>query len=296
MTPQPAERLPLPFETGVPRRTRILFLVSAPFLVVVVLAPLVAVLTLGPPTPVVLAVTLLLGLPAVGAGIWLLRRVLRSLSGVVRVTEDGLQYECTGEMPVFLPWKSVASVRERPIWQRLEVVGQGGNPVIHVEYQVDDFERLRREILVQTRENTPVELPLHIKGSSHLVNVLSVIGLAAGLVAAGMTSPEFLIIGFFLLPLFALELWRMSVGVTADEEAVEVRYLFRKRRHAWRDIDDIVFDDTFNRGQRIARLALVVGGKRIALGGLRGSATDNWMRLYSAWLVQRGEASNPTGA
>ncbi len=85
-------------------------------------------------------------------------RFLRRSRTRFAVNSEGI-WRQQGRSSVFLPWSEMASVRANDAQQRLELRDRLDAATIQVDYQVNDFERLRAFILSHSTEQAQLERP-----------------------------------------------------------------------------------------------------------------------------------------
>jgi len=97
----------------------------------------------------------------------------------VEISDDGVRRTSSGE---WIPWAGVVALRERPILNRIDLIGPGGPTGINLEYQLDSFQEaldhvLDRVRLEMPRDSQSFQRPLF--SPSRLLALASTIGLSA---------------------------------------------------------------------------------------------------------------------
>lgn len=266
---------------------RITVWISSTFAVLFVALPLLATLDDGSLNPGALAVAAIGG-PFFGMLAWYSRRVRKGLlSAGVAVDADGLWPIGLAKSQGLVRWGSIYTIRERPVLQRLDLLGAGGNLLIKVEYQLTGFDTLRSWIVDHARPpGNLLKLPaVHAKPAwHHAFNVASMVGFAllgwyvggngnTMIGYGGMTFVVLLIAHEYLTTIWKLEL---------SPDHLTAHTPWARRRLDYADIAAVRLADTFASGNRHpAVLVIPKHGKPVTLQKL-GVASADLYRTLSA--------------
>lgn len=86
-------------------------------------------------------------LVAVAAGLLVAVAIARRSRDTIVVTREGLWCRSPAAPPVFIAWSEVGAVEPQNVMQRLVVTDRTGSRRIHLEYHLERFGELRREVL-----------------------------------------------------------------------------------------------------------------------------------------------------
>jgi len=217
----------------------------------------------------------------------------------VAVNSDGLWYLRRKGGTTFIAWSEVGSVSARDVAQRLVVTDLTGNKRIKLEYQLENFEKLRAFVLEHSaaaRLRTPSTTIFHrnwVNRGLLLVGFVTTLFFTWLCIRQGQPKPAPIFLGFAVLAFVGL--MREPARVEITNEAIVVRYLGWSRTISFDSITNIEFVDLHDRGN--VRPTVIIGrlsGKPLKLGGYReGSIALNDV-LSSAWRASRAGQGPPT--
>lgn len=170
----------------------------------------------------------------------------------VAVDSEGIWYLPRKGESTFIAWREVGSVSAQDTQQRLVLLDATGGRRIRLEYQLEDFGRLRDFVLHHT-EATRLRAP--VTGVFHRTWINKGILLGVTLVSLsfawlslhqGQPVPSLLFVG--VAGLFLVALTRDPTRVVITREAVVVKYLGWKRTIPFDTISGIVLADVQDRG------------------------------------------------
>lgn len=213
----------------------------------------------------------------------------------VAANSDGIWYLPRKGGFTFIAWCDVASVNAHDTQQRLVLTDATGERSIRLEYQLEDFGRLREFVLSHTAA------PTHLHASATKVfhrtwinKGILLSGTALFLLVAwlshhqGQPGPSLFFIGFAALSLVAITQDPVSVEIT--REAVVVEYPGWKRTIPFDAISGIALKDVRNRGN--VWTAVVIQrrhGRPIRLFRFREGSVALHDSLQSAWQSVDGD-------
>ncbi|RMD57668.1 hypothetical protein D6833_13720 [Candidatus Parcubacteria bacterium] len=177
-----------------------------------------------------LSYDLIVGFFAIAAfslGIYGLRQLPR-LRSWIEIDDSGISYCLPGRARQTLRWSEVEEVRERLLLQRLEL--RSGQTTIPIEYQVEDFDKLREIVLNNTEIIQPIVLPLTLSKSrfytlwyvSVILGMLALcfymVRLKQYLLAIGLALPAYAVIKEYLVGI---------KSITLTDRAIILHFPFR---------------------------------------------------------------------
>lgn len=189
---------------------------------------------------------------------------------------------------LFLRWDEIAAVKERPLMQRLVVSDLSGCRRINLEYQLRDFEELRRILLELTRSRTlPVQLPnaFHTSISAPVILTIAVIfwgGTAYLSFKQGATGSSLFFVGFGVFTLAAMFFQVRAIRILANDLVLE--FVLRRQVIPLKQIADVRLKNVSVRWNSVALVIVEqANGKRLRLGGVREGSILLYEALSDAW-------------
>lgn len=170
----------------------------------------------------------------------------------VAVSPEGIWYLPRKRESIFIAWRDVADVRAQDTQQRLVLVDATGETRIRLEYQLDDFGRLRDYVLdhtVATRLRQPTTSVFHRTWINKCVLLCGALPLLLSAWLSfhqGQPMPSLLFVGFAGLLLVAL--MRDPTRVVITKKGVLIEYPGWKRTIPFDAISGIVLTDQQDRG------------------------------------------------
>jgi hypothetical protein len=214
----------------------------------------------------------------------------------IAANSDGIWYLPRKGESTFISWCDVASLKAHDTQQRLVLADATGSRSIRLEYQLEDFGRLREFVLTNTAHASPA----NVFHRTWINKVILLSGTVIFLVLAwlshhqGQLGPSLFFIGFASLSLGAIT--QDPVGVEITREAVIVEYPGWKRTIPFDAISSITLKDVHNRGNVWAAVVIELRqGKPIRLFRFREGSVALHDTLQSAWqsAVESHESSRP---
>ena len=216
----------------------------------------------------------------------------------VAVNSDGIWGLPRSAAVTFIRWSDVGSVRALDVVQRLVVRDTTGNKKIKLEYQLENFEKLRAFVLEHSaaaRLRTPPTTIFHRNWVNRGVMLASfvIFLLLTGLcVRQRQPRPAPIFLGFAVLALAGLMREPARVEITND--GIVIRYLGWRRTVPFDSITNIEFVDLHDRGN--VRPTVIIerkSGKSLKLVGYREGSIALNDALSSAWRTSRGGQAPP---
>ena len=286
----------LPQRFEVERSARLLFTASSCFFAALALS--CAILPLFPydgkdRNEVAVVALAIFGCSVSGLAFWYAFRVVRKLpEAAITIDEDGLWPTFKDKDSALVKWSDIVRLRERDILQRLDVLDASGKVVANLEYQLRDFQRLRRITLERASLTSSVvsgagvhQKPLFY----HLLNLGIMMGFALLGRYVGPASP---LLGYGGVPLvvalIAWEYWNTPFRIRIAHDALEVDWPARRKTVPWECIAGVDVEDVFIKGSRIphVNVRLLDGSNSIHLQGLGLQAVE-LHQILQAW--RRGD-------
>ena len=216
-------------------------------------------------------------------------RSFRHLRDSVAANSDGIWYLPRKGAPTFIAWGDVASVNAHDTQQRMVLGDATGGRGIRLEYQLEDFGRLREFVL----SHTDATAQLHASATNvfhrtWINKVILLSGTAFFLLLAwlshdrGQPWQPLLFIGCAYLSLGAILQDPVSVEIT--REAVVVQYPGWKTTIPFDAISGIALKDVRNRGNVWAAVVIERRhGRAVRLFRFREGSVALHDTLQSAW-------------
>ncbi len=225
-------------------------------------------------------------------------RILKALPlQSVAADNDGLWLAHLSKGAGLVRWQDIAIVRERPILQRLDLLSEGGNVLLKLEYQLTQFSQLRSLVIDKTAGQVAIPaLPVTAakRPVYHLFYAVGFIGFGALGWKVGPESPWLGYLGMTgLVVVIAYEYLTTVSKVTIDRDCLVIAYPTVRRSYPWADIDSVQLSDVFDQnGAMHPQLSVTVrgGGKPFCLRGLAMDAVALHRIVMVAW---KGEPHDP---
>jgi hypothetical protein len=257
------------------------------FMIFVLALPLIE------PSQASLAVELL-GVTVSGSFATMCLRSFRRLRDSVAANSHGIWYLPRKGESTFIAWSDVASVNARDTQQRLVLTDATGSRSIRLEYQLEDFSRLRDLVLrntASTRLHSTAATDFHrtwINKGVFLCGTMLFIVFAWLSRAQGQPGPSFFFMGFAALSLVGI--MRDPLRVLITSQAVVVKYPGWERTIPFADIGNITLAEVRNRGNVWAVVVIERRrGKPIKLFRFREGSVALHESLQSAWRSAGGD-------
>lgn len=241
-----------------------------------------------PGDPTALLVLALAGALIFGSLAWYSFRVLHRLHlASVSVDDEGLWPTALPRAEALVHWDAVARLRERPTLQRLELLAASGTVLAKLEYQLQDFERLRAFVVEHSRHLSHDRRDSFSMPSwHHAFNIGSMLAFSVLGAYVGKSSP---LVGYagmtFVVAMIGWEYWMLPYGLRLTKHTLELDLPARHRSIRRELIAEIrLVDDIVNHMRRPHVLICLHDETRpIQLKGLQSQAIDLFQALDRWW-------------
>ncbi len=226
---------------------------------------------------------------------------LRSYARVrdrVAVNSEGIWYMARKGTPTFIAWRDVASVKVNDTQQRLVLVDGVGRRTIKLEYQLEDFGKLRDFVLCHTVKQTLMNaVGANVFHRTWINKGILLGGAVLFLLFAWLNrqqcqpEPLLFLIGFaaFLLGATMFD----PISVVIETNAVVVKYLGWERIFSFSTISGIGLKDVYSRGNVWASVVIArKQGRPIKLYRFREGSVALNDALQTAWRLAGGTTTN----
>lgn len=208
----------------------------------------------------------------------------------VAADDDGLWLAHLSKDKGLVRWQNIATVRERPILQRLDLLSESGGVLLKLEYQLTQFSQLRSLVMEKTSGQVGIpSLPITAAKPLiyHLFYAFGLVGFGALGWQVGPESPWLGYVGMSgLVVVIAYEYLTTISKVTIDREHLFIAYPTIQRSYLWADIDSVRISDVFDQnGGMHPQLNVTAKGceKPFQLRGLGMDAVALHRLVMAAW-------------
>lgn len=220
------------------------------------------------------------------------RDAIRLRRSAVLVDAEGIWYAHLDRETALVPWDQVYNVRDRPLFQRIELRSETGQVLVIIDHQMREFERLRAIIAARLEERECLQdLPWTISCPRHhqLYDVCFFTILVAGVfVLPHVDHPVWwLIAGGAYVALYVFSTLTALNRLVIHPDHLEFRYGLRHPIR-WQKVDvaDVDIEDKFNEGDRYGLVAVHhENGEKVLLVGLE-IGTIRLHSILKAWLAE----------
>lgn len=207
----------------------------------------------------------------------------------VAVNSNGIWYVPRNGHSIFLAWQDIGTVVADDVQQRLLIGDAAGRTTIHVEYQLEDFQRLRGFVLSHTQARTRADKPPITTFHRTWINKLVFLFFSAPFLFLAWTvagqghwgaSAIFVAVAGMLL----LSIMQDPLRVGVESDAIVITYPGWKREIPFSQVTDISLTDENLRGNVFAAVAIRrFQGKPIKLYRFREGSLALYEALHAAW-------------
>jgi YD repeat-containing protein len=224
-------------------------------------------------------------------------QALRRSRDQVAVDDNGMWYLPRVVAPTFIGWNEIGEVQGREIMKRLVITDTTGTRRIRVEYQLDDFDRLRELILARTAARR-MQLPnANVFHRNYLnrrflaASLVLVIGLAYFWARQGPGAS--LVLLAFALIIFAVFAQEPSKLEISDRSFV-IHCLLSSRPVAFDEIEGIELANLRGAEGGVSAAVIVDRklGKPLRLMGFKGGSISLYDSMRRAWQDAGGGAAD----
>ena len=211
----------------------------------------------------------------------------------VAVSADGIWYLARTGAITFIAWSEVGSVGARDVMQRIVITDTTGIRRIRLEYQLEDFEKLRALVLrysAGARLSAAHATVFHrnwVNRGVLLVSLAALLFFTYLRIKQGQPGSA---IFLGLAGLSIVGLVREPASVKISDDSIVIKYLGWRRTVAFSAISNILLVDLHNRGNVVATVIIERrDGKPLKLIGFREGSIALNDALYSAWRSAGGQ-------
>ncbi len=229
--------------------------------------------------------------------LWYSLEVWKKSDDCITADGSGLTYASPKGTRIFVNWREITDVRARDVLQRLEIYSLSGRKMMNLEYQLENFDRLRTLIL----ENTCLDQSRLAKQKTFTrdarLNVFLLVAFVFFLIMAlwGLAQRQIIIISIFTVGEAAtIVAWLREVQkVVLYETFFEERFILWSRKTLYSDIEKIDINNAMD--QYMNSVANVVvklhTGKQIKFVGFREGSLALFNALDAALKGKGGSAT-----
>lgn len=179
------------------------------------------------------------------------------------IDEQGIWYKHLTKDHNLVRWRNVSKIRERSIFQCLDILNDRAEQILRIEYQISNFEELRDLIAQHFLSNhKSAEIPNSISKSTayHFISWLaSLLFLLLGYYVASNESTVLgYIITIVLVSIIIHEYVSTPYCLKFNDFCLEIVTPISKKTHSYKDIEAVELSDTFDRGSRIPGVMLKI--------------------------------------
>ncbi|MFH2044047.1 MAG: hypothetical protein ABIK92_02755 [Pseudomonadota bacterium] len=172
----------------------------------------------------------------------------------ISIDNDGIWPLHKEKKESLISWKSIANIKERPAMQRLDLIGQDGSLLLKIEYQLENFDRLRNLLIdrIDIKQYQYLPIIFSKKIIYHLFYFICILGLLSLGWHVGQKRPVF---GYGAAAILAIgicyeyftTIWCLSI----DHHELSYKYPLLSRHVQYRDVIKVNLSDTFVNGARL---------------------------------------------
>jgi hypothetical protein len=221
-------------------------------------------------------------------------RSFRRLRDSVAVNFEGIWYLPSSGEPTFIAWREIASVNALDTQQRLVLLDASGRRSIRLEYQLENFARLRDFVLRHTASATQLRAPSAEVFHRTWINKSLLLGGAAVFLFAAWLSfkqsqPGSSLFFIVFVGLIFVAITRDPARVVITREGVVIKYLGWEQTIPFDAISGIVLEDVHYRGNVWAAVTIEKRhGRPIKLFRFSEGSVALHNALKSAWCSATG--------
>jgi len=234
------------------------------------------------------------GVALFGSLFWYSLQVWKRVDDYIQVNGTGITYVSKRGQSTFLQWENISGIRGRFYLQRLELYDDRGQKAMNLEYQFENFDRLRQIVHENTghlRERHALQKVFHRHAyvySFYVVSILAIGSMAWFSLKQSASMPAIGIAGFTALAIIML--LREIRKVNIEPSAVMLVYSLWERKLPYTEISDIFLKNVYIRGNSCAAVFIKqCNGKTFKLMGFKNGEDALFDALRSAWEARIGK-------
>jgi hypothetical protein len=228
-----------------------------------------------------------------GTGAWYSWKIVRHLpAAAISIDQEGLWPSINDRGQALVPWSKISRLRERPFLQRIEALDTSGQVVARIEYQLQDFERLRALVLQRAHLRAHEITASGFLQKSRWHHVFSLSAIVCFALLGWYVGPTQPLVGYVGMALvvgtIGWEYWTTPFRLRVTRDALEIYSPSGRRRVPKQDVATVeIQDQLVNRAKHPAVILRLVGvSKPIKLRALGVQAIELHQALQ-AW--RRGD-------
>ena len=179
----------------------------------------------------------------------------------VTIDTDGIWPSHKEKKEALVRWQEITNIKERPVRQRLDLINRKGTPLLRIEYQLSNFDKLRAQLIERINIKKYEYLPMSFskKRIYHLFYFSCGLGFAWLGWYVGQENPLFGYGGMaFVVFMIGYEYLTTAWSLSLDHHGWTVRYPILSRYIKYADIITVNISDTFVKGARHPEVHVLV--------------------------------------
>lgn len=179
----------------------------------------------------------------------------------VTIDTDGIWPSHKEKKEALVRWQEITNIKERPVRQRLDLIDRKGTPLLRIEYQLSNFDKLRAQLLERINIKKYQYLPMSFskKRIYHLFYFSCGLGFAWLGWYVGQENPLFGYGGMaFVVFMLGYEYLTTAWSLSLDHHGWTVRYPILSRYIKYADIITVNVSDTLIKGARHPEVHVLV--------------------------------------
>ena len=178
--------------------------------------------------------------------------------------EDGIWPKNAGKKQGLVPWSAIAAMKDRTLLQRLDLFDSAGNRLLMIDYQISDFDTLKKIIYEKTYQSTPLTSQRTFRKGFfyHIVWTVIIVAIPGFFFALlHHFHPRFEYV--VAAPMAALYLWiyiKQPFGMDIDQRSIVLVYPTGEKSIPLSDIEKVGLADNIDpeNGNRIPVISLTI--------------------------------------
>jgi hypothetical protein len=179
--------------------------------------------------------------------------VKRLPASSVSIDSDGIWPSHRAKKEALIAWQKIINFKERPILQRLDLIGIEGNTLLHIEYQLINFEKLRDYLINKSGIRQILYPPIKCSKNAlyHLLYFSSIAGFSLLGWYVGHEKPLLGYAGMALVvTMLGYEYVTTAYCLLLGHHGCVVKYPIKSVSFPYNEILSVNLSDTFQKGAR----------------------------------------------
>jgi len=238
----------------------------------------------------------LIDIAVFGFLLWYSLKVWKKSDDYITADGSGLTYVSPKGTQVFISWREIADVRSRDVLQRLEIYNVSGRKLMDLEYQLENFERLRAMIVENgcLIQSSSARRKTFVRSVRFNIFFFVAFVFFSIMTLWGLAQRQLIIILIFAVGEAAtIVAWLREVQkVVLYDAFFERRFLLWKRRTLYSDIEKVDINNVMDQYMNsVANVIITLHtGKQIELVGFREGSLSLFNALDTA-LKSTGQST-----